>query len=117
MARRDTLQKMAVKQTEAIITVEKLLVEIQHNLYAKARVDLENKITAVQTYEEFKDTLKTKGGFIKAAWCGRATCEAKIKDETSATIRLRPFEREAPKTGCIYCGEKAEEIVYFARSY
>jgi prolyl-tRNA synthetase len=117
MARRDTLQKMAVKQTEAIITVEKLLVEIQHNLYAKARVDLENKITAVQTYDEFKDTLKTKGGFIKAAWCGRATCEAKIKDETSATIRLEPFEKEAPKTGCIYCGEKAEEIVYFARSY
>ena len=117
MVRRDTGQKMAVKETEAVSTVEQLLVEIQHNLYAKARIDLENKITTVQNYEEFKNTLKTKGGFIKAAWCGRATCEAKIKDETGTTIRLRPFEKEAPKSPCVGCGENAEEMVYFARSY
>ena len=117
MVRRDTGQKVAVKEVEAVSAVEKLLTEIQHNLYAKARVDLENKITAVQTYEEFKDAIKTKGGFIKAAWCGSATCEAKVKDDTGATIRLRPFERETPKTDCIVCGEKAEETVYFARSY
>jgi prolyl-tRNA synthetase len=117
MARRDTRQKMAVKETEMLTTVETLLVEIQHNLYAKARVNLENMITSVQTYEEFREKLKTKGGFIKAAWCGSPTCEAKVKDETGATIRLRPFDREAPKNGCIVCGKKAEEIVYFARSY
>jgi prolyl-tRNA synthetase len=117
MARRDTGQKMAFKETEVVSTVEQLLVEIQHNLYAKARIDLENKIMAVQDYEEFKNTLKTKGGFIKAAWCGRATCEATIKDETGATIRLRPFEKEEPKSPCVGCGEKAEEAVYFARSY
>jgi prolyl-tRNA synthetase len=117
MARRDTGQKLAVKEQEMLTTVENLLVEIQHNLYAKARVNLENMITSVQTYEEFREKLKTKGGFIKAAWCGSPTCEAKVKDETGATIRLRPFEREKPKTGCIVCGEKAEEIVYFARSY
>jgi prolyl-tRNA synthetase len=117
MVRRDTCQKMAVKETEVVNRVEQLLVEIQHNLYAKARVDLENKITTVQNYEEFKNTLKTKGGFIKAAWCGRATCEAKIKDETGATIRLRPFEKEEPESPCVGCGEKAVEMVYFARSY
>ena len=117
MARRDTGQKMAVKETEMLTTVETLLVEIQHNLYAKARINLDNMITTVQTYDEFKEKLKTKGGFIKATWCGSSTCEAKVKDETGATIRLRPFEREAPKTGCIVCGEKSEEIVYFARSY
>jgi prolyl-tRNA synthetase len=117
MARRDTGQKLAVKEQEMLTTVENLLVEIQHNLYAKARVNLENMITPVQTYDEFKEKLKTKGGFIKAAWCGSPTCEEKVKDETGATIRLRPFEREKPKTGCIVCGEKAEEIVYFARSY
>jgi prolyl-tRNA synthetase len=117
MARRDTFQKTAVKELEAVSAVEKLLIEIQHNLYAKARVDLENKITIVQDYEGFKATLKTKGGFVKAAWCGRATCEVKIKDETSATIRLRPFEKEAPISPCVGCGEKADEVVYFARSY
>jgi prolyl-tRNA synthetase len=117
MARRDTGQKLAVKEQEMLTSVENLLVEIQHNLYAKARVNLENMITSVQTYEEFREKLKTKGGFIKAAWCGSPTCEAKVKDETGATIRLRPFDREAPKNGCIVCGKKAEEIVYFARSY
>jgi prolyl-tRNA synthetase len=117
MVRRDTCQKMAVKETEAVSKAEQLLVEIQHNLYAKARVDLENKITTVQTYKAFNDTLKTKGGFIKAAWCGRTTCEAKIKDETGATIRLRPLEKELPTSPCVGCGEKAEEMVYFARSY
>ena len=117
MARRDTGQKLAVKEQEMLTTVENLLVEIQHNLYAKARVNLENMITSVQTYEEFREKLKTKGGFIKAAWCGSATCEAKVKDETGATIRLRSFEREAPENGCIVCGKKAEEMVHFARSY
>jgi prolyl-tRNA synthetase len=117
MVRRDTYQKLAVKEAEAISTVEQLLVEIQHNLYAKARVDLESKITTIKDYEEFQNTLKTKGGFIRAGWCGRATCEAKIKDETGATIRLRPFEKEAPTSPCLGCGETAEEMVYFARSY
>jgi prolyl-tRNA synthetase len=117
MARRDTLQKIAVKETEVVAAVEKLLVEIQHNLYAKARVDLENKITTVQTYDEFKHTLKNKGGFVKAAWCGSQKCEEKIKEETGATIRLRPFEKEKPAGTCIYDREKAEETVYFARSY
>jgi prolyl-tRNA synthetase len=117
MARRDTGQKLAVKERDMLTAVENLLTEIQHNLYAKARVDLENKITTVQTYEGFKENLKTKGGFIKAAWCGSSTCEAKVKDETGATIRLRPFEKEEPKSPCVACGEKAEETVYFARSY
>ncbi len=117
MVRRDTCQKMAVKEGEAVSKTEQLLVEIQHNLYAKARVDLENKITTVQTYKEFNDTLKTKGGFIRAAWCGGVPCEAKIKDETGATIRLRPLEKEEPTSPCLGCGEKAEEMVYFARSY
>jgi prolyl-tRNA synthetase len=117
MVRRDTCQKMAVKELDVAGAVEKLLEEIQHNLYAKARIDLENKITTVQNNEDFQSVLKTKGGFIKAAWCGKATCETKVKDETGATIRLRPFEKETPTSPCIICGEKAEEMVYFARSY
>jgi prolyl-tRNA synthetase len=117
MARRDTCQKTVVKETEAVNAVEKLLEEIQHNLYAKARMELEERITTAQTYEEFKETLKTKGGFIRAAWCGSANCEEKIKEETGATIRLRPFEKEKPTTPCMYGGEKADETVYFARSY
>jgi prolyl-tRNA synthetase len=117
MVRRDTGQKTAVKEADIIDATEKLLEEIQHNLYAKARVDLENKITTVQNYQQFQNMLKAKGGFIKAAWCGRATCEAKVKDDTGATIRVIPFEKETPTSPCIVCGEKSEDMVYFARSY
>jgi prolyl-tRNA synthetase len=117
MARRDTRQKTVVKETATVSAVEKLLVEIQHNLYAKARMELEERITTVQTYEEFKETLKTKGGFIRASWCGSPNCEEKIKEETGATIRLKPFEKEKPVAPCVFGGEKAEEMVYFARSY
>jgi prolyl-tRNA synthetase len=117
VVRRDTGIKAAVKEDEAISSVEKLLEEIQHNLYAKARIGLEEKTTTVQSYEEFKKVLTEKGGFIKASWCGSSKCEEKIKEETGATIRLRPFEKEEPIAACVYCGEKAKEMVYFARSY
>jgi prolyl-tRNA synthetase len=117
LARRDTYQKITAKMTEAVQATEKLLEEIQNNLYAKAKTALEEKTTTVQNYNGFKKTLKNKGGFIKAAWCGSAKCEEKIKEETGATIRLRPFEKEKPIANCVYCGEKALEMVYFARSY
>ncbi len=117
VVRRDTCQKAAVKESEAVAAVEKLLEEIQHNLYAKARIGLEEKTTSVTTYEEFQKVLSAKGGFLKAAWCGSAECEAKIKDETSATIRVRPFQKEEPVGNCIHCGQKAQEMVFFAKSY
>jgi prolyl-tRNA synthetase len=117
VVRRDTYQKTAVKEETALTTVERLLEEIQHNLYAKARKYLEEKTTLVKNYDEFKKVLAEKGGFLKASWCGSATCEEKIKEETGATIRLKPFEKEEPVTACICCGEKAKEVVYFARSY
>jgi prolyl-tRNA synthetase len=117
LVRRDIGTKAFVKDAEVVAAVENLLVEIQHNLYAKARVGLEQKTSTVKDYEEFKKVLCDKGGFLKAAWCGSADCEAKIKDETGATIRVRPFQKEEPTTNCINCGQKAQEMVYFARSY
>jgi prolyl-tRNA synthetase len=117
MVRRDTCQKTPVKEQDIPATVEKLLIEIQERMFAKAKAILQEKITAVQNYDEFKKVIADKGGFIKAAWCMSADCEAKIKDETGATIRVRPFEKEEPTSNCVYCGEKAKETVYFARSY
>jgi prolyl-tRNA synthetase len=117
VARRDIGAKTVVKEVDTVSTVEKLLEEIQHNLYAKARIDLEEKTSTVKNYDEFKKVLTEKGGFIKASWCGSAKCEEKIKEETGATIRLRPFEKEKPIANCVYCGEQAVEMVYFARSY
>jgi prolyl-tRNA synthetase len=117
LVRRDTFEKAAVKEEEAVNAVMRLLDEIQNSLFSKARKFLEENITTVETYDEFKQTLQDKGGFIRASWCSNAACEGKIKDETGATIRVISFEKENPFSKCLYCGEEAREVVYFARSY
>ncbi len=117
MVRRDTKAKSFVKEADVISAAEKLLEEIQHNLYAKARITLEQMTISAKTYDELKQVIAGKGGFVKAAWCGSADCEAKVKDETGATIRIIPFQHEEPQTGCIHCGQKARDVVYFAKSY
>ncbi len=117
LARRDTLQKTTAKEDEAVETVLKLLEDIQSSLFSKAKKTLEDSITTVKTYDEFKKVLEQKGGFLRASWCGNTPCEEKIKDETGATIRIVPFEKEKPFSKCVHCGEEAKEVVYFARSY
>jgi len=117
LARRDTFERITVKEEELIQAVKKLLEEIQKNLYRRAKEFLDNHITAVKSIEEFKEALKNKGGFIKACWCLSSACEEKIKEETGATIRLIPFKKETPFSNCIYCGKEAKEVVYFAKAY
>jgi prolyl-tRNA synthetase len=117
MVRRDIGQKSFVKDADILVTAEKLMQEIQDNMLAKARAILADKTTTVQSYEELKSVLDSKGGFVKASWCGSAECEAKVKDGTGATVRVRPFQTEMPTTGCIVCGTIGKEMVYFARSY
>jgi prolyl-tRNA synthetase len=117
LVRRDTREKLAVKQEETANAVIKLLEEIQNNLFNKAKKMLEENITTVRTYEEFQKVLKEKGGFIRASWCLNSTCEEKIKEETGATIRIVPFKKEEPFSKCICCGGEAKEAVYFARAY
>lgn len=117
LVRRDTHEKVAVKESEALTIVTDLLEEIQDNLFKKAKEFLEQNITAVRTYDEFKEVLKEKGGFIKASWCADSECEEKIKDETGATIRVISSQEEKPLPKCVHCGEEAREVVYFARAY
>ncbi len=117
MVRRDLGQKSFVKDAEIEAAAVKLLEDIQNSMLAKARKMLEEKITTVQTYDEFKKILADKGGFIKAPWCENAECEAKIKEETTATVRIRPFKKETPIANCVYCGKEATEMAYFAKSY
>ncbi|MDR0318614.1 MAG: proline--tRNA ligase [Nitrososphaerota archaeon] len=117
MVRRDTGQKIMVKEIDILTAVESLLQDIQDSLLSKARTNLQENIIEVKSYDEFKQTVEGKGGFIKASWCGNPICEAKIKEETSATIRVIPFKKEEPQTGCVYCGGKGKDVAYFARSY
>jgi prolyl-tRNA synthetase len=117
IVRRDTSERTSIKERRAINAVAKLLEEIQTNLFNKAKKFLEENITTVETYGEFKNVLRDKGGFIRAPWCGNSACEEKIKEETGATIRTVPFEKEKPFSRCLYCREKTKEVVYFGRAY
>jgi len=117
LARRDTLEKNAIKEEQIVNAVTKLLEKIQKNLFNRAKKFLKENITTVKTYDEFKTVLKEEGGFIRACWCSSPTCEEKIKEETGATIRLIPFEKEKTFSKCTYCGQEAKEVVYFARAY
>jgi prolyl-tRNA synthetase len=117
MVRRDTSQKIAVKDKLIETGVSNLLEEIQRDLLNRARKALQESTIEVETYSAFKENLERKGGFLRASWCSNRKCEEKIKEETGATIRIVPLEKEKPFSKCIYCEEQANEVVYFARSY
>ncbi len=116
-ARRDTFERVEVREEELIQVINELLKEIQDSLFNRAKRFLEDHIITVKTYDEFKKALRKGGGLIKACWCSNRGCEEKIKEETGATIRLVPFEREKLFSDCVYCGGQAKDVVFFARAY
>jgi prolyl-tRNA synthetase len=73
--------------------------------------------TPVDSYDEFKEVLKNKGGFISAHWDGTPETEQAIKDETKATIRCIPFDRAEEEGTCIYSGKPSQGRVLFALAY
>jgi len=117
IVRRDNFEKVFVKDKDATEKIVKFLDEIQKNLFKKAKKFLDDNITIVKTYEEFKKVLNEKGGFLRASHCLEEGCEEKIKEETGATIRLIPLKKEKTFSNCIYCNKKAKEVVYFAKAY
>ena len=95
-----------------------MLKDIQANLFQKALKHREEKTTKVSSWDEFKDVLENKGGFILAHWDGTPETEDKIKEETKATIRLIPLEDDYKTAGkCVYSGKDSNQIVVFAKSY
>jgi prolyl-tRNA synthetase len=117
IARRDTLEKQNISQDTVVEYVEKTLKEIQDNLYQKALNYRETHITEVHSFEEFKEMLETKGGFISAHWDGTPETEEKIKDLTKATIRCIPLNNKIEEGKCVFTGEKSTQRVLFAKAY
>ena len=119
MVRRDTKQKDIVANADAIAEVKSLLAKIQINLFDQAVKRLDEKTNVTSDLNEAKILLETKTGFISTFWCGNSTCEEKIKDETSADIRLIPFEGQDKLDGklCISCGLSAKSHVILGRAY
>ena len=117
LARRDTLTKETVSQDGLTDKISDLLNEIQESLYTKALDYRNSHITEVETFEEFKEVLNTKGGFISAHWDGTAETEEKIKELTKATIRCIPFESKLEDGTCILTGAPSKQRVLFAKAY
>ncbi|WP_299556270.1 proline--tRNA ligase [Seonamhaeicola sp.] len=117
VARRDTLTKQTVILDRITVVIEDLLEDIQENLYNKALEFRNTHITKVETFDEFKDVLENKGGFISAHWDGTNETEDKIKGLTKATIRCIPLDAEAEEGVCIYSGNPSKGRVLFAKAY
>ncbi|HUS52281.1 MAG TPA: proline--tRNA ligase [Candidatus Bathyarchaeia archaeon] len=97
--------------------VEEMLGKMQKDLFKRSERFLRENTHKVNDYSEFKKTMKTKRGFIRAFWCEDAKCEAKIKEETKATTRLLPLDARTEKGKCLYCGKAASHRWYFAQAY
>jgi prolyl-tRNA synthetase len=94
-----------------------LLTEIQDGLFQKALKYRDSMIHKVENYEQFKDVLENKGGFISAHWDGTPETEERIKQETKATIRCIPLNNPLEDGVCIYSGKPSIQRVLFAKAY
>jgi prolyl-tRNA synthetase len=117
IARRDTLEKQVVAQEGIADLIEKLLADIQQNIYNKAKAHREELTTKVDSYDEFKRLLDEKGGFFLCHWDGTPETEELIKEETKATIRCIPLEGEQEEGLCMVTGKPSKQRVIIARSY
>jgi prolyl-tRNA synthetase len=117
IARRDTLEKEVLQITDIENKVIHLLDQIQKNLFDRAVAYRENNSHYVDTWEEFRDAIENKGGFVYAHWDGTQETEERIKEETKATIRVIPLNNPKTKGKCVYSGKPSEERVIFARAY
>ena len=117
LARRDTLEKSFVPQDQLAELLPSLLEEMQAGLFNKALQFRDEHITEVNSFEEFKEVLENKGGFIAAHWDGTAATEEAIKQATKATIRCIPYGAKEEEGSCVYSGEKSSKRVLFAKAY
>ena len=116
--RRDTGEKAMVPVGEAAEALRTLLQSIQSSLFQRALKFRTESTFRVHTWDEFKKLIDEPGGFLEAGWCGDAACEARVKEETKATIRLLPLERkETGGVPCVVCGKAARDIAVFGRAY
>ena len=117
VARRDTLEKTNVSFDEVAEIVSGLMVTIQSDMLEKARKFRELNSHKADTWEEFQDIIKNKGGFVYAHWDGTAETEEQIKQKTKATIRCIPLNNELEAGKCILTGKDSRQRVIFAKAY
>ncbi|MGQ9618911.1 MAG: proline--tRNA ligase [Candidatus Aminicenantia bacterium] len=118
VSRRDSRERIIIKKENAVGKIKELLSHIQKELFEKSkRFTLQNTFEA-NNYENFKRIIEERKGFVLSPWCGSSQCERRIKEDTSATIRVIPLDSSPDeKLQCIVCGGKPSTIVCFAKAY
>jgi prolyl-tRNA synthetase len=121
IARRDVAdrakKKMFLPENAMISYVRNLLSEIQTAMFERAREFRERNTRFVKTYDEFREIIESQRGFVVGPWAGTADDEARIKNETKATLRCIPLEQPESVGPCFYTGQPAQRVAYFARAY
>jgi prolyl-tRNA synthetase len=117
LVRRDTREKLPTPAAGLAATVKELLKEIQQSLFRRALQFREQHTSRAASYEEFTRAMEGRPGFVIAAWCGSADCEAQIKADTQATLRNIPFGSERVEGSCVKCGSPSTVEAWFAKAY
>ncbi len=117
VARRDTKEKSSVPAVGIAEYIINLLDQVQQHLFDRSLAYRDSHITKVDSWDEFKNVLKDKGGFVAAHWDGSTETEEKIKEETKATIRCIPLDGVMEEGSCVYSGKPSQQRVLFALAY
>jgi prolyl-tRNA synthetase len=117
LARRDNLTKTFVNQEDLIETIKTTLEDIQENLYTKASDFMKDNTYEVKNFDEFKEVINKKGGFVDCYWDGTAETEEQIKKELKATIRCIISKDDINGNSCVYSGKDAVARVLYAKAY
>ena len=117
VVRRDTREKIVVSLDEIETKLGEILETMQKEMLERAREHRDSHTYVAKNYDEFKDTIANKPGFVKAMWCGDEACENQIKEETTATSRCIPFKQETLADTCVCCGKTAKHMVYWGKAY
>ncbi|WP_035566571.1 proline--tRNA ligase [Hymenobacter sp. IS2118] len=117
VARRDTKEKMTLPLADIVASVDQLLVDIQTNIYQKAKQFRETHTTRVDSYDEFKRVLDNEAGFVLAHYDGTSETEELIKTETKATVRCLALNEPDEDGVCMVTGKPSVRRAYFARAY
>jgi prolyl-tRNA synthetase len=117
VARRDTKEKQVMNGADLDTRITELLGEIQSNLFNRALAFRDSHITKADTWDEFREALEGKTGFVSAHWDGTTETELKIKEETKATIRCIPLNNQPEDGKCVMTGAPSRQRVLFAKAY
>jgi prolyl-tRNA synthetase len=115
--RRDTGEKQQIPLPRAAEAIGELLEDVQASLFQDARGEQERRMLRDPGFDEMIDHLREAAGFVTAPWCGSAECEARVKAESSATIRCLPLDEQPQSGACVCCGRPAAAPAVWAQAY